>query len=454
MELQPWQLVLGALTLTVAAAGQVRSVLRDRLKDLIDQLGDSTDRQWWINQLSKSTPLAVRYLLTLLRLNAYVSRIYSTAFSVRAFDRSLVFTLVYPFSLYLLAWGFGGSNKIGSLVFLGSHANGTERLLVVLLYFALAGFAAFLIQSIPHSERIFVFDKRPIFKEFTALDWTKLGAIILLLSTTWWLNQKLTSVGYAVSFSVFFLLSISLYLAWRTLFSKQRPAAPILTGLLLIGLAITLAGVKLLGMGSGSLAFLVLFFAMLPLTNALFDYLSWAVTRWFLRLVAIEPVTRTRIPVILRGLAVDAGWAGVCLCALALTIIGTYALHGVFFPSQSVDWRGQIDALRHASSPTSVLIVGMLVTTLIPTAIHLLVGISGVFIAYYPGADRISKLLSSPNLTKRTMQEAAASIQWIRIGVFVLPTVLAIALCCLPFVVGPFLEGPVHASLKALLSSL
>lgn len=443
-------LIFGAIGAVAGTLDFLRGAYQDSFKNLVEQLKDPRDRDRCIKELSRETHWRIRYSLALLRLNTFIGRVYAQPTSFNAFDRSLVFTIIYPFTLYLIAWMLGSSNRVGELVFFGDYADGRERMSVALGYLLLlmAGTAA--IRALPMSEELFVFGKVSAFKFYGAREWIRFAAMLACMLITWYLSQRLTGVGYAISFAVYFLYCSSLYFAWRALLSRQKRAAPIISILLALSLAFTTLSVWWTGLGTGSIAFLVLFFLLLPIVNAAFDFVSWVVTRWFLNLASEGAWSAQRIPSLARGLTIDVVWAALCLQLLAVCILGAYLAHDLMFPAHKVFWEAQLTAFGTASSSGTLLLVGMLMTTLIPTAIHLAVGLSGLALAWLPQTDLVVQYLSGDTPTASNLHRAATSILWLRVGVYVAFPLVAIVLCSLPWLVGPYIEGPVYGLLRLL----
>jgi hypothetical protein len=446
VSLAPFQLAVTCLAIFVALALGFRSILRDRYKDLVDQLDDPADRQAWVIRLSRETPIHLRYSLALFHLNVVVARVYAAPRSFQALERSLIFTLIYPFVLYLVGWTLGGSNKYGNLVFLGSSGSGATRLFVAAGYLSTVALAANAIRLIPGSEQLFVFGKQGVFRSYRLRDWRRLGICLAAFCGLWLLNQSLTHSGYAVSFAVYVLLAFSLYFGWRATMTQQAPSSPIIGMTLPLMLAALAFAVAYYGLGGGTIAFLVLFFLMFPAVNAVFDFLSWIVTRWFLKLAESLIPDRDSYTRLLRGLAYDIVWAIFCLVALTLALGICLRIYDAAFPQHAAGWREQLLAMQQVGSGSSLLISGMVATTFVPTFIHLFVGSAGVLVAFSPRAERVVALLSDPKLSKGGKQEAARAIRRIKAMTYAVPTFAAVVMCSIPTVVAVTL-GPVASTL-------
>ena len=116
----------------------------------------------------------------------------------------------------------------------------------------------------------------------------------------------------------------------------------------------------------------LLFLVVLPMINGLFDWPSWAVSRWLIKQLASEPATPKRL--FLHALT-DLAAALLLLLGLAATMSSTVVLLHLGIPvTEIVD-----EALRHPFERGSWLIL-MLASTLVPTALHAIVVLSSAVV--------------------------------------------------------------------------
>lgn len=441
-----YELTTDRLSLLAAIVFGVWAILRAKYKDTLETLGDDFDRQNLRSRLSKTTPIHIRYSLSLLQLNTYVSRIYAAPASAQALERCLIFSLIYPFILYIVGWTLGGSNKYGNLVFLGSQAEGIERLSVAAAYLATVVLSAASIASVPKSECLFVFSKTSVFPAYSLRDWAKLALCVAAFAGLWLVNQSLTSVGFAVSFAVYSLLSLAFYFAWRAAMTRQAASSPVIGMMLPLLLTILAISVRIFGLGAGTIAFVVLFFVAFPIVNAFFDYLSWYVTRWFLKIAEGLLPSRDSYLRLLRGLCVDVVWAVVCLLLLTIAIGAVLRLFDFWFPAHTTDWQAQLRAIRTGTGNSGLLVSGMLATTFMPTLVHIFIGTAGILIAFTPSADRAIALLSEPKLSMAGKQELARIIRSMQILTYTIPVIAAIVVCSFPALIATTV-GPIASDI-------
>jgi hypothetical protein len=141
---------------------------------------------------------------------------------------------------------------------------------------------------------------------------------------------------------------------------------------------------------SGKFAFLLLlFFVLLPMLNALLDWLSWIVTRFFLRRVATVPASLGGAGLLILELTADLAAAIVLFLGLVVLLPnGIEVINAVLSVTgrPPFDWRAVVLRANEAPFSEGVFVIGMLLTTLLPTFIHLTRGLAGMAAAWTPGA--------------------------------------------------------------------
>ncbi|MEL6476331.1 MAG: hypothetical protein AAFR17_03315 [Pseudomonadota bacterium] len=138
-------------------------------------------------------------------------------------------------------------------------------------------------------------------------------------------------------------------------------------------------------------AVLLIFFVLLPLLNAVVDMMSWAITRWFVRQAARLGLT---VRVFFEAL-LDIGLAFLCLILLAAILPNAIALANLVLPEPGVDWDERAAQAVRDPFGAGFMVSGMLLTTLVPTAIHLWDGLRGVLVAPFKGHPEIAERLEA-----------------------------------------------------------
>ena len=119
---------------------------------------------------------------------------------------------------------------------------------------------------------------------------------------------------------------------------------------------------------------ILLFYVLLPLLNALADAVSIVFTRLFLSKAMQPSIGWTKIAI---NLLIDTVIAFACLTFLAFALPfaieafnAAIAVAGI----PQVEWRSLLETARRAPFTEGLMVTGMLITTLLPTVVHLAVG--------------------------------------------------------------------------------
>lgn len=162
--------------------------------------------------------------------------------------------------------------------------------------------------------------------------------------------------------------------------------------------------------------FMLFFYLSLPLLNAMLDWCSWAVSRFFL-----ERASKAKSPwIVLLDLALDLIFAVVFMLLLCLLLpsvgIGIDSLYSGL--TQTIDnkevvaqtgWLDYAVAARDDPWGDGILVTLMVVTTLLPTLLHILLGLVSVFITGFFG-QRFAMMLSRPDFNN---VHAFAGVVWL-----------------------------------------
>ena len=123
-------------------------------------------------------------------------------------------------------------------------------------------------------------------------------------------------------------------------------------------------------------AIIFLIYFILPLLNAAADMVSLAITRGFLAKVYQQ---RPAVWVIIGQMVLDLVLAAVCLAALIASLIAVLSIWALFSPATApFDWLTYWQRVK-ADPREGAALYAMAVTTLIPTAIHLIAGLGAVW---------------------------------------------------------------------------
>ena len=143
---------------------------------------------------------------------------------------------------------------------------------------------------------------------------------------------------------------------------------------------------------------LLLFLVLLPMLNAVADYVSVAATRHFLHRIAARRIGTGGVMI---GLALDIVIATGCLAGLLWLIPQTLDLWAQLSPLPlQFDWRLYRDTICGGDWQQGTMLWLMLATTLAPTALHLTAG-AGAVAAHSARLDAQIDAILRPALTTR-----------------------------------------------------
>lgn len=329
-------------------------------------LADPASRKFLAGTLRKSTftqiytTLARRNVMGLwIRLcdtapdNAPTATLFRAALTWRLYDVALRLAVAYPILLIVGQWVVtGAEGQVGSFVVLPEADFWWARAVALLIVLIMAGGAI--------GDRLAKCSQRPAVKKLAG-----------------WLFPLGLAVAFAVAlaFAVEGAFAIVFAVAFIALdrYRKQRVARVMLTGAMIGSVLVVTVSMDWAEVVEQSRS-LVLFLAVLPLLNALFDVVSYAVT-----LTLIRRGLRAAWP-FLWGLA-DLAVACVLLLGLGTTLVaviqGLNTLAGVRF----LDLPALLEGVR-AQPSAYIWLYLMLFSTLLPTVLHgflSLLGVQGIW---------------------------------------------------------------------------
>ncbi len=201
-----------------------------------------------------------------------------------------------------------------------------------------------------------------------------------------------------------------------------------------IGAAIVAVNAAING-ADGQVALWVSLFLLLPLLNAALDWLSWGVTRFLLRRAAQSGGGFLGWIVLIGELIIDLLAAALFLTALAILLPVVFELWNRIAFGAHVDWVQMAnDALRDPFG-VGLLVTGMLVTTFLPTLIHLSYGLYGAVYAVGGDVLGLQRDLSPGKLIPSKIHRLARRIMYLRLSW--IPSIL-LALITMAVLMAPF----------------
>lgn len=308
----------------------------------------------------------------------------------RQMDRCLLIAFIYPFTLLLLTRVFGGPNQIAGLEIISNNQPIVQQLysLLVLLISTSGVFLIFKnLDSVGSAVARSVMRGLPV---SLATGLGKVLSVLLVAVATAFVIFISNISGFvifapvAVAIAVFANGTASIALAGVIVAISFAPYAPIQTDADVAGLAVLVAYAT--------------FFVVLPLLNATLDYASWTITRWLLH-SAERPGRKWAMWKLGGEVIIDVILAAVCLVGLAFVLVwGVESVNLAVLAGQdttigpddeaipavltrqdvTIDWRSQVALARTDPFGAGLLVTMMLCSTLVPTILHLALGLGGL----------------------------------------------------------------------------
>ena len=419
---QPW--FQGLVALLAAAGGAGFGWCIWRIKRLQAQLADHQDRARIKAELEAKTTSLKRYTSSIKALNAHIRAFYGPPLGWKAFDRSLLVAIVYPLWLFIFAWVTGGVGNVGDLRIM-PFLETEERIIIsaalILISIIISLYFFYIKYFQLKIELLFKFNNIINKKNYLIISnilYTTMIFTVVLLSVylSVFYFGKLSYIA-AMTFSMTYCLGVAITLS-RVGFSHIAGICSIL---------ISAAG-AISGMFVGNYAdiitfqvlrnvvLIITFLTILPAINAIFDWLSWAFTRYFLEKAKATQSGLGKLLVLAGHVVADFIAALLCLAGLAFTM--GLALEGmnwgfVKLSWPQFDWTQQLYIAVHQPLTAGLAVTGMLLSTLVPTFIHLVVGLWGVFAVSTPDIKAAAAKISD-NMSTGDRQSVAHTLLWHR----------------------------------------
>jgi hypothetical protein len=350
------------------------------------QLANDPDRYDLWARLG-GVPLFERYRLTIRRFQSWLGQWFGPAFSIQSFERCVAIAFVFPVGLFLLA----------SLLY--GYKNGQVSMWELLLFLTcalvLGVFVRWLFQTV-YSSALRAWGRiggDPELAEIIAR--VLLGAFAVVLSF---------AIAFAVASSVAGSFADIGTVAFAILggfaFALAFAVAFALAGTWAFAIALVLVTVIALTMAKQFAFFLLLFFVILPLLNALMDWGSWAVTRYLLVPVEHAPDGVAGVSMVVALILLDIAAGLFFVVALAAIIpIGLELVDMLLsvFGREAFNWRAL--AARTLSAPwdEGLFVTGMLLTPLVPAIANITLGFTAMLVPLTRGAREARLELEQPS---------------------------------------------------------
>lgn len=389
------------------------AVLSFWYNEIKTQLDDRKDRERIRLMLEDKTTAFQRYQSILKTFGNRADLWFGPAISLKAFDRCLLLAFSYPIVLFVLAWLVGMPGTIGAIELLPEFEFWERLGTVVIVASVYIGQYYYYKTEIPKkfSDRI----TNLFFKNMAEAK----GKVL-------WSDKVVESIAVvivvagSVSFVVIGVSFGSVFVVGAVAIAVFGIGVVVGVVVGVVAVAFAVAGAVAFGFNGSDAAGVVIvfvFYCILPIVNAVIDFCSWGFTRWLLSIADHgEEGWRGFCRVLLAVLA-DLVFAVLCLLgltAIAALTLEAFNLFAASFGWPEFDWRSQISLARAYPFTLGLFVTGMLVSTLLPTIIHLTLGLGHAFTVWTPSAKKTSALISDDMSTSAKQKVAVVMVcRWL-----------------------------------------
>ena len=350
-----------------------------------------------------------------------LQRFYGSANTLKAFNVSLLLAYIYPLLFFTIAYSFlGGSHEFSGLKVLPDESNFRwfyAPVFIVVLVFL-----------------YYIFSRsEPLEKK--AIEWINQSLSLSIKNST----VLFRVMGALLSASIVYFNGSPISIIF--LFLIMGYISPVIVATFAVAFAFAVAG-AVEGNYQTSLV-IATFFLLFPIINACLDWISWRVSRYFLRHAKQQDKLRKILIDIIIDLIVAIALM-VALCLLLPLGIEGVNWHYSLFSDSTIDW--QKIALETHNDPwgKGAMITLMIVTTLIPTMIHISMALFAIIVNLL-GGRKLAALLVKANKTKDNLKPMTAAV-WL----FAYYLIVIVLMIGLYWIIIRFVDFPVADWLYAI----
>jgi hypothetical protein len=383
MTWQGWGVLSVIAALTVLLATILAWLLPFPDRSLSNQLDDYAGRMALRARLG-GEPVFETYLLTMRRFSEWLSEWFGPPFSAQAYERNLALAFIFPIALFLLALIANGlaSGRISS------GELGIFALAAIVIASVISSAFSNLLGLVERGWQMFGGDKDMA----RTISRVLLGAFAMMVAFAIAFSIASTFSGVASTagavlgamaggFALAFALAVAFALAGAAMFA----------------VVVAIVGGAALAFASQFAFLLFLFFVIIPVVNASIDWLCWGLTR--LMMSSIHDVRPKGAGLTAVAALTLGSFLTGCVFLVALAALLPNAIEGLNAAFAALelpvfDWRAMVAAAVRAPWSEGLFVTGMLLTTMIPAAAHLVTGVAGALARFSPAARTAAATLS------------------------------------------------------------
>lgn len=424
------QIYFNAITIVLAVLALfpvVSAWRKSRRDDILKQLDDPKDRPSILITLQATHPPFERYVEGVVRLDRRLRHWFGPSWEIKAFGRCFQFSFVYPIVFLFLSWSLGASGSVGEITLLPEMKPESRLVTVTSVVIITLCMYVFFWRAVPDilgGRLAAIFGAHPKKINHAGKMYGDVISFVFSMCIFFALINLIDSVFVLVGIFAF-NLAAALTGALNGVVSRYA-FVTVLSCMLIIGY----------NMGQKATLLAFVFFLILPLVNALIDFVSWGATRALLTKFHSQG-SSIRSPAWIAGaIFLDLLIAIACLAGLCvLMALFLEALNQIFLwrGISEIDWRGQVALAVEYPVTKGILVTGMLVTTLIPTMFHIAVGLEHAFTAPTPDTHAAAALIKDDMSTgdKQRVADVVVARDWYLYPCFAFAAVLVLALAAL-----------------------
>jgi hypothetical protein len=349
----------------------------------LERVGDRVDLRARLG----AEPAFARYRMAVRRFNAWLQQWFGPPWSAQAFERCVAIAFVFPVALFLTA----------SVLYGYKHDNITSGELLLFVFGVVM--VSIIVRVISH---LIYWGVQRMWRtvggdnelaELVARILLGAFAVVFAFAIAFAVASSLAGQFSDIGTVVFAILG-------GFAFAFAFALAFAIAGIWALGIALVIVTALALTMAKQFAFFLLLFFVILPVLNALMDWVSWAVTRYLIGWMQRAVDGPAGVVMVASLLLANIAAALVLMTALAIVLPIGLELADLMlsiFGRGMFDWRSVAVQAVRAPWDEGLFVTGMLLTPLVPSIANMTISLAALAAPYTRGAgDAIPAISDHP----------------------------------------------------------